>query len=183
MWSTRFAPGALVQIVDILRHDQQFARPFGVEPGERAMGGVRLDRLQLRPPRVVEVLHQRRIAPEGLGRADILDPMPLPQSVRPAKGGKPALGRDAGAGKDHDVADVSHFDRPESRCQCSPWMVSCRSCIVSDEWPALRLCVERGALSLQARNLLRHAVLSGIRESDAAARTSDRNCWKERPLG
>lgn len=101
-------PGALVEIVDVLRHDQQLPRPFGIEPRERAMRLVGLDRRQLSPPRIVEGLDQSRIAPESFGRADILDPMSLPQAFRPAKSGKPALGRDPGAGEDDDVADVAH---------------------------------------------------------------------------
>ena len=36
-------PGALVQVVDILRDDQQLARPFGIEPRQRAMRGIGLD--------------------------------------------------------------------------------------------------------------------------------------------
>ena len=75
--------GALVQVVDILRDQQQLARPFRIEPRQRLVRGVRLDRRELRPPRIVEGVNQRRIAAERLGRADILDPMALPQAVGP----------------------------------------------------------------------------------------------------
>ena len=75
-------PGALVQVVDILRDDQQLARPFGIEPRQRVMRGVGLDLAEPRPPRVVELVDQRRIAAIGLGRRDVLDAMPLPQAVR-----------------------------------------------------------------------------------------------------
>ncbi len=76
-------PRALVQVVDILGDDQQFARPLRVEPRQRDMRRIGLDLAQPRPPRIVELLHQRRVARERLGRRDILDPMPLPQPVRP----------------------------------------------------------------------------------------------------
>ena len=85
-------PGALVQIVDILGDDQQLARPFGIEPRQRPVRRIGLDLAQPRPARVVEAVDQRRIARERLGRRDILDPMPLPQPVRPAEGREPALG-------------------------------------------------------------------------------------------
>ena len=100
--------GALVQVVDILGDDQQFARPFGVEPRQRAMRRIGLDRRRAGAARVVEAVDQRGIARERLGRRDILDPMAFPQPVRPAKGGEAALGRNAGAGEDDDVADFAH---------------------------------------------------------------------------
>ena len=68
----------LVQIVDILRDQQQIARPFGVQPRQRAMGRIRLDRPELRPPRIVERMDQLGIAREGLRRGDVLDPVALP---------------------------------------------------------------------------------------------------------
>src|SRR5437868_1448066 len=42
-------PGALVQVVDILRDQQQVARPFGVHTRERPVRRIRLHRRQLRP--------------------------------------------------------------------------------------------------------------------------------------
>ena len=98
-----FRPGALVQIVDVLRDQQQLARPFGVEPRQRNVRGIRLDRPQLRPPRIVEGMDQRRIALKSLGRRDILDAMSLPQTIGPTEGRETAFGRYAGAGQDDDV--------------------------------------------------------------------------------
>ena len=83
---------ALVQVVDILGDQQQLARPLGVEPRQRVVRRIGLDRSELRPPRVVESVNQRRIAAEGLGRADVLDPMPFPQAVGPAEGREAAFG-------------------------------------------------------------------------------------------
>ena len=78
---------ALVQIVDVLRDQQQLAGPFGIQPGQGLVGSVGLDRPQLCPTGVVEGVNQRGVAAKSLGGADILDPMPFPQSVRAAKGG------------------------------------------------------------------------------------------------
>lgn len=100
--------GALVEIVDVLGDDQQVARPCGIQPRERAVGGVRLHLLQPRPPRVVESVDQGRVAPERLRRRHVLDAVSFPEPVGAAEGGEAALGRDAGAGQDHDVPDVAH---------------------------------------------------------------------------
>jgi len=51
---------------------------------------------------------QRGIAPEGFGRADILDAVTLPQPVLAAKRREAALRRHARAGQDHDVPNVGH---------------------------------------------------------------------------
>ena len=61
--------GTLMQIVDILRDQQQLARPFGIQPGERAMRRIGLDRAELRAPRVIESMHQLGIAAKASGVA------------------------------------------------------------------------------------------------------------------
>src|SRR3546814_17310481 len=48
------------------------------------------------------------------GRAHILDTMPFPKPIRPAKGGDSALCGNSSAGQDNDVANVFH-DRHEAR--------------------------------------------------------------------
>ena len=101
-------PRPLMQIIDILRDDEQLARPFRIEPRDRAMGSVGLDLGQPRPPRVIKFVHQRGIANERLGRRDILDPMPLPQAVRRPERSQPALCANPRAGQDDDIA-VRHF--------------------------------------------------------------------------
>ena len=69
-------PRALVQIIDILRDQQQLARPLGVKPRHCFVRCIGLDRAEVRPPRIVERMHQRGIAPfkvtarvRGLGRS------------------------------------------------------------------------------------------------------------------
>ncbi len=101
-------PGPFVQVVDILGDDQQLARPCGVEPRQRAVRGIGLDRRERRATGIVETVDEIGILRERLGRAHILDPVPLPQAARPAKGRQPALGGDAGAGQNHQVSDIAH---------------------------------------------------------------------------
>ena len=105
-------PRSLVKIVDILGDDQKLSRPFRVEPGKRAMGGVGFDLSKPRPPGVVELMNQRRITDKGFRRGDILDPMPLPQPVGSAERRQAALRADSGAGQDDDVADLAHAGQP-----------------------------------------------------------------------
>ncbi|MNI41815.1 hypothetical protein D3C73_960780 [compost metagenome] len=93
----------VVQVVDVLRHQQDIARPPRRQIGQRPVRGVGVDARQLAASLVVEVLHQGRVGGEALGRGDGLDTMPLPQAVRGAEGGHAALGRDAGAGQDDEV--------------------------------------------------------------------------------
>src|SRR6476619_5812343 len=78
-----FRSSALVQVVDILRDQQQLARPLRVEPCERPMRGIRPDRPKLRSTGVVEGMHKRRIAPERLGSRDVVHAMTFPKTVRP----------------------------------------------------------------------------------------------------
>ena len=84
-------PGALMQIVDILCDQQQLTRPFGIQSCERLMSGIGLDSSKLCPPGVVEGVNESGIPAESLGRANILDPVALPQSVGATEGRQAAL--------------------------------------------------------------------------------------------
>src|SRR6185437_12810132 len=84
--------GALMQIVDVLRDEQQLARPFGIELRQRAVSGIRLRGSKLRAPRIVEGVDERWIAAIGVRGAHVLDPVSLPQTIRATKGRKAALG-------------------------------------------------------------------------------------------
>jgi hypothetical protein len=68
----------LMQVVDILRDDQQSAAPRFVQPRQRTMRGIGLDRRQRRPTEIVEAVHQLRIRGECLGGTDVLDPVTFP---------------------------------------------------------------------------------------------------------
>ena len=75
--------------------------------GQRVVRSVRLHGRQLPAASVVEILHQRRIAREALGRRDLLDPVTLPQSVGSAERRHPALRGDPRPGE-HDDAHAVH---------------------------------------------------------------------------
>ena len=98
------AARALVQVVDVLRHDEHWPRPLPLEPSQRQMRRIGLHRriAQLRPAQVVEAVDQHRVARERLGRGHILEPVALPQPASATKGGQTQLGGNAGARKDHD---------------------------------------------------------------------------------
>ena len=81
-----------VQVVDILRDEQQLAWPLLIEPGQRPVRGIRLDRTEPGPARIVEGVNEGRIAAIGFRRRYILDAVALPQAIGPAKRCKPALG-------------------------------------------------------------------------------------------
>ena len=91
-------PSTFVQIVDVLRDDQQFARPFSIEPRQREMSGIGRNFPQSRPPRVVKLMDQFGIARERLRGRNILDPVPFPQAVGGAKRRQSALRADPRAG-------------------------------------------------------------------------------------
>jgi len=103
-----FRARAFVKVVDILRDDQQLARPLGIEPRQRMMRRIGFDPGQRRAPEVVETMHQLGIVRQRLRRADILDAMPFPQPARSTKRCNTALGGNARAGQDDDVVDVCH---------------------------------------------------------------------------
>ncbi|MNT09953.1 hypothetical protein D3C72_1447610 [compost metagenome] len=93
----------VVQVIDVLRHQQEIAVPARRQIGQGAVRGVRLDRRQMPSPLIVEVLHQGRVRRKPLGRGHRLDAMPLPQPVGGAKGRHAGFRRDAGAGQDDKV--------------------------------------------------------------------------------
>ena len=97
--------GTVVQVIDILRHQQQVARPGRIEPRERHMRRIRHDGPQLRAPFVIEFLDHVRVAGKCLRRRDVLDPVPFPETVRAPECGDAALGADPGAGQDDDIVD------------------------------------------------------------------------------
>ncbi|MNY14805.1 hypothetical protein D3C86_1479940 [compost metagenome] len=93
----------VVQVVDVLRHQQEVAPPTRRQIGQGPVRGVGHHLGQMPPSLVVEVLHQRRISREAFGRRHVLDAVPLPQAVRGAEGRHAGFCRDAGAGQDDEV--------------------------------------------------------------------------------
>jgi hypothetical protein len=91
-----------VQVVDVLRHHEELIADGALEPGERAVRGIRDDGCHAPAPFVVEAQHEVGVGLEPLGSRDLFDAMTLPQSVRGAERGHAALGRDAGTREDDD---------------------------------------------------------------------------------
>lgn len=95
---------ARMQVVDVLRDEQEPARPRALEARQREMRRVGRDRgvAQLRAARVVEFVDACRVAREGAGRRDVLHPHPRPDPVRVAECGEARFAADARAGQDDD---------------------------------------------------------------------------------
>ena len=74
--------GAPMQAIYVLRHKRHRRRPVGFQSCQRDMccvwlnGGI----TQLRASRIVEALHQIRVAREGLRRCHILNPVARPDA-------------------------------------------------------------------------------------------------------
>ena len=100
--------GPVVQVVHILRDQEQVAAPFPLQAGQGEVGGIGLHQGEAAPPFVVETVDQRRVPVEGLRRGHVLHPVLLPEAVGGAKGAQPAFGGDAGAGEDHETGGSRH---------------------------------------------------------------------------
>jgi 4-hydroxy-tetrahydrodipicolinate reductase len=105
--------GSFMQVVNILRYNEQLARPLRIQPRQRIMRGVRLYLLYPRAAHVVKAVDQIGIAGKGLRRCNILDPVLFPQAAFVAEGVNATFGADAGASEDDDVADHDKTRVPE----------------------------------------------------------------------
>ncbi len=102
-------PCPFMQIIHILRDDQQITAPIGIKRSQRPVGSIGLGPLNRFTPHVVESQHQFRIAVKGFGRRNILNPVLFPQTIFGAKCVDPAFGAYPRAGEDHDIAEVVHL--------------------------------------------------------------------------
>ena len=71
-------PCPLVQVINVLRNDQQIARPMFVQVSQRKMSGIRLNILECQPAAIIKIKHKSRVYRQRFGSADIFDPMALP---------------------------------------------------------------------------------------------------------
>jgi len=99
---------ALMQIIDILRDDQQFATPRRIEPRERDMRRIGDNSRQRGAACIIKPMDQSRIGGERMRRTYILDAVPLPQAARTAKRGNSTFGRNTSTGQDHKIVRVGH---------------------------------------------------------------------------
>src|SRR5690606_10234175 len=95
--------GTLVEVVDVLGHEQDVVVALVLEARQRQVGRVGHDLAELPPPGVVEALDQVGVARERLGRGDVPHVVPLPQAALVAERPEAGLGRDPGAGQHHDA--------------------------------------------------------------------------------
>jgi hypothetical protein len=98
-----------VQPVDVLRRDHGRAArrdEAGGVVGDRAVRGVRHARGDERAAPGVPFPHQPRVAPEPLGRGQLLGAERSPQAVGTAEGRHAGLGAHSRAREDHEPARV-----------------------------------------------------------------------------
>ncbi len=117
MWTRLLRAGALVQVVDILRAEKVAAGELRFKLGERDVRGIGLGLGAVGAALGIELPHQRWIALERLGRADLFDAMSRPEPVGRAKGGQAAFGADACAGEDEDAVGGGDGDGHDQCCQ------------------------------------------------------------------
>src|SRR5205823_109790 len=91
-----------VEVVDVLGNEQELARPFLLEARERFVGGVRLYLAELAPAQVVELVHERGVTREALGRGHVFHAVAFPKPVRIAERRDAAFRGDAGTGEHYD---------------------------------------------------------------------------------
>ena len=72
------AAGAFVEVIDILGNEEQGARPFGIEPSERGMGGVGLFGLDGGAAHVVEAQDKIGVTSKCLRGGNVLDAVFFP---------------------------------------------------------------------------------------------------------
>ena len=103
-----------MQVVDVLRHQQEVARPEPLEARERQVRRVRRDRgiEELLAAGVVEAVDAGRVAREGRGRRHVLDADLRPDPVRVAER------REAGFAADPRARQHDDARRRAHRCHC-----------------------------------------------------------------
>lgn len=94
-----------MQVIDILRHNHELARPLLIQPRERMMRHIGFRFLDIGASHIIEAENKFRITCEGFRCCHILDAVFFPQSACTTESIDSAFGRNAGACQDHDVAE------------------------------------------------------------------------------
>ena len=115
--------GALVEVVDVLGHDEQVVADGVLEAYERVVRSVGLDPRQRRPPGVVEPLDEAGVVGVRLRGGDLHRVVALPEPARVAERGEPALGGDPGTGQDDDphAPVLPQSSQPSTRRGARRW--------------------------------------------------------------
>src|SRR3546814_6881931 len=90
-----------MQVVDILGYQQEVAGPLPLQRGQRSMRGIRHGSDQIAAARVIEAMHQRRVAQEAFRRRHVVQVILRPQPVLVAKGAEAGFRRDPGRSEEH----------------------------------------------------------------------------------
>ena len=99
---------SLMEIVNILRHENDLTIERLLQSRQSQMAPIWFDASEKPlPALIIKPLHQDRVTGKALGRSDIFDSMPFPQTINPTKGLNPGLRRDACSGEDDD--GPTHF--------------------------------------------------------------------------
>ena len=101
-------PAAFVQIVNILRDKQQFARKFALQSGQRHMRWIGFHPAQRLAPFVIKAKYQIRVASKAFGCGDIFNLVLLLQAASRTKRVDPAFCRNSRACKDDDAFVLCH---------------------------------------------------------------------------
>ena len=106
--------GTIMEIVNILRDQQNRPRPLRLQQHQRPMGiiGLNVAGLKALPPGIVKGVDTGRVPSEGLGCGHVLDPHIGPDSAGVAKGIEAGFPGNAGASQDHDRGAARQFHKP-----------------------------------------------------------------------
>ncbi len=108
--------GTLVQVIDVLRHQQEIAGKFALQPRQCDMRGVRLHVGHAPAAFVVELMDQARGSSlETLRCRHVAVVDPRPDAVLVAKRVDTGFCRNAGAGEDDDPPQFAQARRPAIR--------------------------------------------------------------------
>jgi len=95
--------GQLMEIVDILRAEEEPVRESVLEGGDGLVGGIGLGVNRFAAAHGVEVPDEFGIAAPGGGSGDVFETVVAPEAIRVAEGRDAALGGDAGAGEEEEA--------------------------------------------------------------------------------
>ncbi len=102
-------PCPFMQVIDILRYDEEIARPVPVQLRQRHMRGIGLRFLDILSPHIVEVQNKVWISGKSLWRGNILNAVLLPKATFTAEGINATFRTDARARKNDNIANILHL--------------------------------------------------------------------------
>ena len=103
------AAGAFVQVIDVLRDEQEPVAKAFLEFGERQVCRIGLVFRESFAQEVVEVHHALGVAAERSRRADVFDVFVLPHPVVAAEGAEPRFGADTRASQYNQFLSLVHI--------------------------------------------------------------------------